>query len=479
MKKVILIYDDSVEVSDKAKTVIGNKSYGEMIIKRTSLSDSVKKIAYESGTIFLNIKNIDEFENIKLYESNSVYFHLISNAAVVNISEFKIILEKLSYINETTLVANEYPYGIAFSNQEEYLKFLELYKIKKNLDYEDVKNTIKTNALVDLKNYNELLLFISSGFDARYFNNLQGDNYTITKKSKDKKKMKMEYSYYWLLPEDMKSWMVMPFDYKEEEDSASYKMERMPMTDVAIRWTHNAIDQEEFERLLDKVFHFFSIRHEQTVTKEEYKQNADKLYIDKVKSRNEQLKKCKEFNQINTLIANGTKYKNIDEILELYYNLYEKLSKNHIKSLKKYKKVIGHGDVFFANMLYSKEINLLRLIDPKGALEEKDLWTDPYYDIAKLSHSICGNYDFFNSNLYDIYFEKNMQFKLKVFFDNKKYKEIFKNFLKKNDYDYNLVRIYEASLFLSMLPLHIDNPHKVFGFILNAIEILKEVENNV
>ena len=41
------------------------------------------------------------------------------------------------------------------------------------------------------------------------------------------------------------------------------------------------------------------------------------------------------------------------------------------------------------------------------------------------------------------------------------------------------MRIYEASLFLSMLPLHIDNPHKVFGFILNVKNILKEIEENV
>ena len=42
-----------------------------------------------------------------------------------------------------------------------------------------------------------------------------------------------------------------------------------------------------------------------------------------------------------------------------------------------------------------------------------------------------------------------------------------------------MVRIYEASLFISMLPLHIDNPYKVYGFILNAIRILQEVENEV
>ena len=33
----------------------------------------------------------------------------------------------------------------------------------------------------------------------------------------------------------------------------------------------------------------------------------------------------------------------------------------------------------------------------------------------------------------------------------------------------------QASLFLSMLPLHLDNPQKVFGFLLNGMEILKEV----
>ena len=41
------------------------------------------------------------------------------------------------------------------------------------------------------------------------------------------------------------------------------------------------------------------------------------------------------------------------------------------------------------------------------------------------------------------------------------------------------VRIYEASLFLSMLPLHMDNPHKVFAFILNAKNILEEIEGYV
>jgi len=42
--------------------------------------------------------------------------------------------------------------------------------------------------------------------------------------------------------------------------------------------------------------------------------------------------------------------------------------------------------------------------------------------------------------------------------------------------DLALIRLYELSLFLSMLPLHMDRPHKVFGFVLNAIAILDSLE---
>ena len=41
------------------------------------------------------------------------------------------------------------------------------------------------------------------------------------------------------------------------------------------------------------------------------------------------------------------------------------------------------------------------------------------------------------------------------------------------------VRIYEVSLFLSMLPLHMDNPYKVLGFILNARKIMEEISKDV
>ena len=189
------------------------------------------------------------------------------------------------------------------------------------------------------------------------------------------------------------------------------------------------------------------------------------------------MKKMDEYSCLADLVKIGTDYPSIDEIVENYKKVYRKvLAKN---KERKYLSVIGHGDFFFANMLYSKELNMLKLIDPKGALRESDLWTDPYYDIAKLSHSVCGNYDFFNTGSYSIDLNSRLKFELNVFTDNTKEKEIFKKYLDANGYDYYVVRIYEASLFLSMLPLHIDNLHKVLGFVLNAINIIEEVDENV
>lgn len=480
MRKIVLIYDDTVKVNDRIRTIIGDKTFGEMVLKRKKLysrvEDAIKNI--KEDIEFKKVNKKEQLKKIESFPKDTIFFHLLSNFAIIDMNEFEVILQKLKYINETTVIKNnERVLGTIFNNKDDYLDYINEYINLNNCEF--IKgNCIDTSIFIDLTDYNNLLMYISSGFDARFFNSLQGDSYTVTKRSNDKKKMKMEYTYYWLLPEKMKSWMVMPYNYHEENDYASYTMERMPMTDIAIRWTHGAIDVEEFKKIMDKIFYFFSIRNEKEVPKEEYIKNAEKLYLKKLDERIEKLKKLPEYEPIKAFIENGTEYKSIDEIIDLYKYLYEKITKKLYKE-KKFKSVIGHGDPFFANMLYSKEVNLLRLIDPKGALEEKDLWTDPYYDIAKLSHSVCGNYDFFNVDGYDICLNKNMKFELNVHFDNSQFKEIFKKYLEKYGYDYTLIRLYESSLFLSMLPLHIDNPHKVFGFLLNGINILKEIEKYV
>ncbi len=479
MKKVIVVYDDSFMPNKEIRTITGDKTYGETIFKRITLKNRMRdEIAKNASVLEMltltEVKKADklnsELISASINPDQTAVVYLYSNYGLANTGEFQNLLTKACYINDIFVAGNgDQIAAVLLPDVKSCMDNLMLLTERKLTG-----DRIETDAFMDLSVLSNFLTFITSGFDARFFNALAGDEYTVTKKSTKIEKIKSEYNFYYLLPENMKMWFVMPYDYKEDGQSASYTMERFHMTDIAIRFVHGAVSPEELSEILDKLFYFIQLRKSKPVDSAKAKEVADDLYMKKLLDRMEDLKKLPEYAQFDSLIAMGTKYENIDAIVAHYKALYDKVTKVYPE--KQHHLVVGHGDLCFSNILYSREANLLKLIDPKGALEEEQLYTDSYYDLAKLSHSICGCYDFFNSGLYQITMDRDMNIKLSIDTDPEPYMDIFKKYLEEKGYSYTKVRLYEASLFLSMLPYHMDQPGKVFGFLLNAIRILEEVE---
>lgn len=483
--KILAVFDDTIAKSEVIQDVIGSKGFGDVVVKRKHLSDYYKEV----------VENC--FEDVKLLHVHSIYelndlltslpayelaelqgiIHCFANYFVADIALAKLSLKKLLFINEPFLMQAEgKTIACLFPDIEMYKRFLENATIKTTNELtESIKEHFEADGFIDIGIVANFIQCITGNFDARYFNSLSGNEYTLVKSSTNKKKIKSEYTYYHLLPADMKMWFVMPFDYQENEKYASYTMERLHMTDLAIKWVHGSIDYNEFNNLLDKYFYFFKQRHSKAISKEEYNAIAKGLYVDKVKSRIKELKELPEFAKIQALLQ-ASNVISIDELVKKYFLLKDKIEG---KAKYAYVSVIGHGDPCFANTLYNKSTKTLKFIDPKGALSEEELWTNPYYDIAKLSHSVCGRYDYFNNGLFEIKIKEDFSSELCIDFDNREYISLFRKKVEENGFDYWRVRIYEASLFISMLPLHIDYPYKVYGFILNAANILKEIEENV
>lgn len=479
MKKIVVIYDDSLKPNKEIRTITGNNSYGDTIFKRVTLKNRIKEIILQDKSVLkvLSYNGTDDrdavWEALFAIKKDVAVLHLYSNYALRSTEGFQTLLTKAGFINQDYQVGCDgKPAMVMVDGIPAYLeRFDDL--TERNF----VADVIESDAFMDLSVRSHFLTFITGGFDARFFNALAGDEYTVTKKSTKKEKIKAEYNFYHLLPDNMKMWFVRPYDYKEEEGAASYTMERFHMTDIAIRFVHGAVSVEELKDILDKLFYFINLRAKKAVSKEEAAKVAKELYVTKLLARMEDLKKLPEYAQFDNLIAMGTKYENLSAVTEKYMSLYEQISPFRNGGGKNdYSLAIGHGDLCFSNILYNREAGILKLIDPKGALTEEELYTDPYYDLAKLSHSICGCYDFFNSGLYQICIDRMMQCSLTIDTNPAPYIAVFKEYLEKNGYDYRLVRLYEAGLFLSMLPYHMDQPGKVFGFILNAMHILEEVE---
>lgn len=462
MKKVIVVYDDSRRPGQEISEITGRKSYGNTIFKRRPLKEWTRlKLSDDMVADYVQAGKDDEMLG-GLTDEYSV-FKVYSDQEITDINAVKVLLEKSIYAKENyTIFSNGRPAAVMYPSVRAYLS---QENPAKEADYE----RIESGTFADLADPAVFKTFITSGFDARFFNALAGDEYTVIKSSDNVDKLRMEYRYFTLLPPEMRQWFGTVYGYEESDDSASYRIERYHMTDLALRYVHGAIDEDEFRDVMEMLFHFISIRKQKQVSDEEYERNARALYIDKVEARIAKLKECEGYARIREHIAAGTCYNDIDEIFDRYRKLYDEITagRRFIKVL-----AIGHGDLCFSNILYNHDARLLKLIDPKGAMSEDEMYMNPYYDVAKLSHSIWGAYDYFNSDQYEIVMDSDMKLELRVDADNDRYIGIFTEYLTKNGFDTRLIRLYEASLFLSMLPLHIDREKKVLGFILNAVNIL-------
>ena len=89
---------------------------------------------------------------------------------------------------------------------------------------------------------------------------------------------------------------------------------------------------------------------------------------------------------------------------------------------------------------------------------------------------MLGDYDYINNQQFSICLDERAELCLKI---NGRppapYKEEFSRRLDAV-VDPIAVRLGQASLFLSMLPLHLDHPRKVVAFLLRAKSILDELE---
>ena len=487
--KLVCIYLDHQTVSSEVGTIINVNRYGEILYKKQKLKLYHKKLYAEAGVsnfiVLTDPETLpDIIEDIRLDPHYYIILHH-SAFAVTNREQFKLFIEKIRFL-ETNIAVADYDEQKPFLilNPKSALTVLEkIYKSPKTADYilehevfatekfklERFYKTIKTSV--------DFIEFLHTNFEARFFNSIEKDELYITKRSDKLKKIENEYRYYELLPDNLKVFFLKPIEFVRTNEWCSYKLEKLNVPDVSIQWVHNSFTGKQFSILLNKIFIFLNYRPVKGVSESESAAVVESFYIKKVDERITDLKTKPEYGAIADIIKNSTPYKSIDELISLYKTRLDQILKK-----KKYHPVLAlsHGDLCGSNMLYDKRIDMLKLIDPRGADTLEGLYFDSYYDVAKLSHSIMGDYDLINNGLFELEYDNNLQVSLRIDHLNEKksYQAKFIELLEKHQYDYELVRIFEASLFLSMLPLHIDNPKKVVAFILNAINILNKISVN-
>jgi aminoglycoside phosphotransferase (APT) family kinase protein len=132
-----------------------------------------------------------------------------------------------------------------------------------------------------------------------------------------------------------------------------------------------------------------------------------------------------------------------------------------------------HGDYCMSNLLYDRRNRIVRTIDPRGRFGDVRFYGDPLYDEAKLAHSFHGDYDFLVHGAMRMTVTPEEAMLEPTFrATHVDVKELFDDWQRDRlREDFRAVRLIEALLFLSMVPLHADRPESQQAFVLRGREL--------
>lgn len=476
----LFIYDDREKAAAPTSDLVGTRPFGDITFRRARLAQRLAEtVAGVDGLRFLHVqRDVDYLEALEGAREDDAGC-IVWRAGAVGLDDEKVraLLTRLLLAQQDVVLDAGRTVAV-MARSASSLRRPDASPWSHDFTPQGFAAMPVGHAVVDISDYRRCLRYMSGGFDARHFNAVEADRDTVTKRSENVEKIRAEHDFYYLLTPAMRRWFVAPYDLSVESGEASYKMERLYVADVALQWIHGSIGLSDFRLLLDATFAFLDARPRRKVSVSEVAGAVDSLYLAKLEERVQALKELPQSRRIEGLLANGTRYSGLDQVLAAYRRHFDR---HRSSLLVRPELTIGHGDLCFSNMLFERHSALLKLIDPKGAREEAQLWTHAGYDLAKLSHSILGDYDWINNAQYRIEVSHDDRLELEILDGGAPLaalKQEFIDRLERRGIDPRVVRTCEASLFLSMLPLHIDRPNKVLALLLNATRILDELDRN-
>jgi len=371
--------------------------------------------------------------------------------------------------------------GCYFFNNFELLKStLESFSENDNLEISSIIERIKEKEEFDsvnvkkwhdvghLENYFSTKQFV---LKTRYFNTLQFDDQgeSVVKTSTNNEKLIDEINWYKSVPKDLQDLIPKVLD-SSTKDNPFVKLEYIKNPTLSELWLYSEFLIDFWKAVIIDLFAIIQRfkNHKGQVTRQEY----NLMYFEKTSNRiNELVETDSLFKKIfdeNFILINNKKFKNWNSLKEKIKEAIDVMYDDEDNCLI-------HGDLYFSNILYDTEEKNFKLIDPRGKWGN-NISGDIKYDLAKIRHSIVGGFDTIINGLYSANYLGENRIEYKIF--NSKNNKIIGDELDRNirkNWKLDEIKIIEGLLFISMLPLHKDNPERQLALFCVGIERLNEI----
>ncbi|RXJ68990.1 hypothetical protein CRV08_06045 [Halarcobacter ebronensis] len=328
---------------------------------------------------------------------------------------------------------------------------------------------IKTNEWLDFGHIDKYYISKKRLIQSRGFNSLEYDDLlgTITKRSQNKDKFINEIKWQLDLPKSLKVLSPRVLDYSLDSNEPFITMEFYSYPTLSEIWLFSELNEKVYISVIDKLLTILRLfkANKKVVSFDDYM----KIYYEKTVRRvqNIENREILDLMKHQNININGVELKN-------WSILQSKLSEKIKELYNENDNCFIHGDFCLSNILYDLRSGIVRLIDPRGIWGSGENG-DIKYDVAKLRHSICGDYDYIVNDLFKIDTLDSSRICYSIFYSNKQNVKTYFDKRLSDIFNIEHIKLIEGLLFLSMVALHKDSASRQVVMYAKAIKLLNEV----
>lgn len=308
----------------------------------------------------------------------------------------------------------------------------------------------------------------------RAFNELTITPEWIEKSSYKNQKIKAEANWFNSLPPMMRGYTPQFLGSNNTDQRFSYRLEYLHYTALNELFVFAEIPTIIWKKILGSCIEFVDRCIHYPAPDGSTVNNLSELFGVKTELRLTEYCKSQEINVNQKWVFNEMPPISLADLIAS--------SERHLPT-EKFHECILHGDLCFSNILYDFRTGRVKIIDPRGLTPNNELtiYGDIRYDLAKLSHSVLGMYDWIIADYYSVdIVGDNIYFDLAGTRQHKLTQQVFIELVEKR-FGLTALNLYamQIQLFLSMLPLHEDEPQRQKALFANAFrlyQILKRLE---
>lgn len=300
----------------------------------------------------------------------------------------------------------------------------------------------------------------------RAFNELIVNPRWIEKSSEKEGKILAEANWFESIPAEVRGNTPQYLGLTRDAGKISYRLEYLHLTSLNELFVFSRLPTSAWAQILSSCVDFLSLCQKYTAKEHMLSNTLDSLFFAKTESRLQEYCLANNINYEQKWSFNGCEPLSIRDLIEESVNNLPKDSIN-ISVL--------HGDFCFSNILYDFRAGKIKTIDPRGISVDGELtiYGDIRYDIAKLSHSILGLYDWIIAGYYTVQIvDDSITFNIADDIQHQEMQQIFINTIK-DKFKLTASNLYamQIQLFLSMLPLHSDDCNRQKALFANAFRL--------